>query len=138
MQQEEYAEDVANGEYRICSSDDESLKSRCNAVPLSGGTSIIGEELIFMDLRDSVCQVSQAIEEARSSEWITAATYFAELTVVLYNGELGVYSVVDLKLDLSDRGGKLEPHSTVLTAQVPLRNVEWFVLEVLMVLSMLR
>ena len=134
----EHAEDVANGEYSLCESLDAPLRQRCNAAPMaSGGTTVIGEEIIFMDLRDTVCQVTEALAQAASSNWISPATSTTGVTVVLYNGELGVYSVVDLKFDFESRGGKIVTHAEILTAPVPLRTAEWFVYEALMVASLL-
>ena len=79
VQTPEYAEDLAKGEYTPCESPDDALKKRCSAVPPgSGGTTVIGEEIIFMDLRDSVCQVSQALGEAKKGDWIGTATIAAE------------------------------------------------------------
>ena len=127
-----YAEDVQNGEYTLCKSPDAPLRQRCHAAPMaSGGTTVIGEEIIFMDLRDTVCQVTEALAQAATSDWISPATKSTDVTVVLYNGELGIYSIVDLSFQFSKRGGQIDTQSKILTAEVPIRTAWWSIYEML-------
>ena len=103
----------------------------------SGGTTVIGEEIIFMDLRDTVCQVTEALAQAASSNWISPATSTTGVTVVLYNGELGIYSVVDLNFQFTKRGGQIDTFAKILTAEVPIRTIWWTASEALVALMCL-
>ena len=79
--------------------------------------------------------MSEAMDEAAKNEWVSASTIDIEITVILYNGELGIYSVIDLQIDLSKRGGQLIPRADVLTAEIPLRTATWTILEFLVAIS---
>jgi hypothetical protein len=112
----------------VCSSPDQKVGPRCHSVPPeSGGSSVIAAEMMYLDLNDTVCQVTEMIDNA--DKWINSKTLKAELTVVLYNGELGIYSVVDLEFDFTDRGGQVVNEASILTAEVPMRSERWYVLE---------
>ena len=113
-----------------CSQDDEPVKMRCKAQPPgSGGKSVIGEEFIFMDLKDTICQAVEGAKEAAAAPWIVPATNKASMTIVLYNGELAVYTVVIFEFDFTARGGKFVTHNQILTAEVPMRTATWTILE---------
>ena len=39
-------------------------------------------------------EVTESLQEAAKGDWVGTSTIKAETTVVLYNGELGIYTVV--------------------------------------------
>ena len=158
----------------LCAADNETLKTRCKAVPpRSGGKSVIGEEFLFLDLKDTICQVIEGAKEAESAGWINPATNTASMTIgkthphnnnnnnnnntntntngprslisadvlpfvaVLYNGELGVYTVVNFNFDFTSRGGRFSTHSQILTAEVPMRTTAWTILEFAVAVSLM-
>ena len=57
---------------------------------------------------------------------------------MLYNGELGVYSVVNFVFELDKRSGQIKPGATILTAEVPLRTMSWTIFEGMVALFSLR
>jgi hypothetical protein len=77
--------------------------------------------------------VKQIIQNANQA-WINPKTLSVDVTVVLYNGELGIYTVVKLNFDFSDRGGEVKAKYNVLTAEVLIRTNTWIVLEALIAL----
>jgi hypothetical protein len=58
----------------LCTTDDATVAERCNAVKLkTGGTSVVGAELMYLDLNDTVCRVKNMIEDMRN-HWINPKT----------------------------------------------------------------
>jgi hypothetical protein len=91
----------------------------CNIQPTGeSGSSGYGGEIAYLDFADSLCQAKAAIASLQENAWLGATTVDANVEVVLYNGELGLYSVIMLKV-VFERGGSVDVTGLVTSAEVP-------------------
>jgi hypothetical protein len=76
---------------------------------------------------DDPCWVVGTIRNARELLWLNKFTLSTKMQVVLYNGELGIYSIVSLDVDFQ-RGGKLVAQGSISSAQVPTWTIQKVIL----------
>jgi hypothetical protein len=86
-----------------------------------------GPEIVYLDFNDTTCDVVGTIRNARELLWLNKFTLSTKMQVVLYNGELGIYSIVSLDVDFQ-RGGKLVAQGSISSAQVPTWTIQKVIL----------
>lgn len=79
----------------------------------------MSQKLLYLNFNDTYDTARRMLSEAarEDSTWISERTADVTIRFVLYNGELAVYSVVDLSLAL-ERGGSTETSISVKSAEV--------------------
>jgi len=80
--------------------------------------SVFTDEVVYFSLGDTIQDVAKLLSYLKSNDWIDEYTTQLTVSLVMYNGELGVYSAAAIDWRLS-RGGNVAADGFVRSAAVP-------------------